>query len=43
MPEDHAHNQIEYNQVFGIGIALNVSFVLVEAVFSRKNFRTMRG
>lgn len=41
MPEDHAHKRSEYKRAFGI--AMNVSFVLVEAVFGRKNFRTMRG
>ena len=43
MPEDHAHKRSEYKRAFGIGIAMNVSFVLVEAVFGRKNFWTMRG
>jgi cobalt-zinc-cadmium efflux system protein len=33
MDHDHGHTPVNYDKVFAIGIALNVSYVVVEAVF----------
>lgn len=33
MADDHHHTSADYNRIFAIGVALNVGFVVVEAVF----------
>ena len=33
MEHHHQHNSLNYNLVFGIGVLLNVSFVVLEAIF----------